>query len=139
MANPSVYVPAIAVAHTLGLILLLYSLEKVFGIFSKLSRRLRRRPKVEKVASKKVGFEPREENGSTIHKIEEEETDDAASITSSSSDDADTVRSNHDWDSSADARARAGIVAEAEPHVLTAPWIRGCTCQVTSTFRFDVV
>ena len=129
-ASPQVYVPAIAVAHTFGLILLLYSLEKVYGIFSKLGRRLRpRRQKAEKTASKKVILEPDEVNG-TIHKIEEEETDDAASVASSSSQDDQTERSNHDWDSSAEARARAGIIAEAEPHVLTPPWIRGCSCEV---------
>ena len=132
MAHPSIYVPAIAVAHAFGLILLLYSLEKTFGLFSKLSRRFRRRRlKPEKSLSRKVVLEPKEE-GRKMGSIEEEITDDAASMDSDSSLDELPGRapSNHDWDSSADARARAGIVAEPEPHVLNPPWIRGCSCQV---------
>lgn len=132
MAHPSVYVPAIAVAHAFGLILLLYSLEKSFGLFTKISRRFRRRRlKSEKTLSRKVILEPKEENGK-VGSVEEEVTDDAASIASDSSVDELPSRnpSNHDWDSSADARARAGIVAEPEPHVLNPPWVRGCSCQV---------
>lgn len=136
MAYPSIYVPAIAVAHTLGLILLVYSLEKVFGLFSRLLRRVRRRrQRPEKVTSRRVTFEPKEQNGK-VHKIEEavEEEDDSSFHEGTSDDDVtEGAPSNHDWDSSADARARAGIVAEAEPHVLTPPWIRGCSCQVNQS------
>lgn len=132
MAHPSVYVPAIAVGHAFGLILLLYSLEKTFGLFTKIFRRFRRRRlRPEKTPSRKVVLEPKEEGGK-VGSIEEEVTDDTASIGSDSSVDEvpGRVPSNHDWDSSADARARAGIVAEPEPHILNPPWVRGCSCQV---------
>ena len=41
--QPTVFVPALAVAHLLGIIILVYSLEKVFGVVSKTRRRLRSR------------------------------------------------------------------------------------------------
>jgi hypothetical protein len=133
MIEPAVFVPAIAVAHVLGVILLLYSVEKVSGVLSKLGRRLRARPKRtvsqatrQREASIALGTTP---NGK-IQNVDENVDAEYSTSGCSADDDASQVPSNHDWDSSADARARTGIVNEREPHVLTAPWIRGCKCIV---------
>ena len=142
MIQPAVFVPPIAIAHVFGIILLVYSLEKVSGVFSKLGRRIRsRRKRIARQTTApptKVTSPDAEanQNGHLQDIVEEGEHDDCASFISEGSDE-DDAEGNHDWNSSADARQATSIVAESEPHVLTPAWIRGCQCIVRCSHRFS--
>ena len=109
--QPAVFVPALAVAHLLGIILLLYSLEKVFGVVSKTRRRLRSR----------------------VHRddhIDLEESDHAErgsrptaeEFNAYFSEQLDLMRSSKVF--------QGGIAVQSQPvGRLTDAWIRGCSCR----------
>ena len=120
--EPAVFVPPLVVAHVLGLILLLYSLEKVSGVVSKTLLRRRRAlpldvPDIKCV--KRARTPPNSEEGTLAG-----EEDASMSIHSA----LEGSPQHTDRDSSLEARAMTDTVKE--PFVLTAAWVRGCSCQV---------
>jgi hypothetical protein len=118
--EPAVFVPPIAVAHVLGFLLLLYSLEKVSGVVSKTFRWRRRSSPVDNPSPK---AQPR--TGS------DDSPQDDLSTAQAPKDGEEPMGApeepHGDWDSSLEARAM--MHTAAEPHMLTAPWVRGCACQ----------
>ena len=120
--HPAVFVPPIVVAHVLGFILLGYSLEKVFGVFSKLLRRIR------------PGFARRSALQHSLRSVPQpklpSEADEAPT-------EAQPSCSDTDWDSSVEARARAGLIEAPQFRVLSQPWVRGCDCEVCLTATLD--
>ncbi len=109
--QPTVFVPALAVAHLLGIILLLYSLEKVFGVVSKTRRRLRSR----------------------VHRddhIDLEESDHAERGSRPTAEEFNAYFSEQ-LDLMCSSKAfQGGIAVQSQPvGRLTDAWIRGCSCR----------
>ena len=121
--HPAVFVPPIVVAHVLGLTLLGYSLEKVFGVFSKLFRRIRPGLAGRRALQHSSDNVPQPKLPAVL------EADEAPPATPSCSE--------TDWDSSLEARARAGLIEAPQFRVLSQPWIRGCDCEVCPTATLD--
>ena len=113
--HPAVFVPPLVVAHVLGLILLGYSLEKVFGVFTKLLRRLRPGTFRHKTTDPALGNLP-------VPKLPLEAEE--------APPDAKAGCSSPDWESSLEARALAGLTQAPQFRVLSQPWTRGCDCEV---------
>ena len=120
--HPAVFVPPIVVAHVLGFILLGYSLEKVFGVFSKLLRRIRPGYARRRAQQHPLGSLPQPK----LHL----EADEAPP-------EAQPSCSDTDWDSSLEARARAGLIEAPQFQALCLPWVRGCDCEVCLTATLD--
>lgn len=120
--HPAVFVPPIVVAHVLGFILLAYSLEKVFGLLSKPLRRIR-----PGIARRRA---PQNSLGSAPQPKLPLEADEAPPETQPSC-------SDNDWDSSLEARARAGLIEAPQFRVLSQPWVRGCDCEVCLSATLD--
>ena len=120
--HPAVFVPPIVVAHVLGFILLAYSLEKVFGLLSKPFRRIR------------PGFARRRAPHNSLGSVPQPklplEADEAPP-------EAQPSCSDTDWDSSLEARARAGLIEAPQFRTLSQPWVRGCDCEVCFTAALD--
>ena len=118
--HPQVFVPPLVVAHVLGFVLLGYSLEKVFGVFSKLIRAVRPSTLLRKapecglahLQQPKLPLEANEAPPDGQHN-----------------------GSSTDWDSSLEARARTGLVQAPQFRVLSQPWVRGCHCEVWALMR----
>ena len=126
--EPAVFVPPIVVAHLLGFILLLYSVEKVSGIISKTFLR-RRRPVEAPVVQQRPG--PSKINGHPTANSTATGTDteaEAAYFDTQSS--MEEPAQHRDWDSSQEARAMTHLANAGDSQQLTAAWVRGCTCQV---------
>jgi hypothetical protein len=113
--HPAVFVPPLVVAHLLGLVLLGYSLEKVFGVFSKLLRRLRPGSLRHKATGQALGNLP-----ALRQNLEAEEA----------RSDAKAGCFDADWESSLEARSLAGLTKAPQFRVVSQPWTRGCDCEV---------
>lgn len=120
--HPAVFVPPIVVAHVLGFVLLGYSLEKVFGAFSKLLRRIRPGIARRRALQHSLGSVPQPKLPL--------EADEAPP-------EAEPSCSDTDWDSSLEARARAGLIEAPQFQVLSQPWVRGCDCEVCLPATLD--
>ena len=114
--HPAVFVPPIVVAHVLGFALLAYSLEKVFGVFSKLLRRFRPGSARRRATEHTLGDLPQPKLPL--------EADEAPQSTQPSC-------SGTDWDSSLEARAMTGLVAAPQFRAISQPWRRDCNCEVS--------
>ena len=110
--EPAVFVPPLVVAHVLGFILLLYSLEKVSGVISKTFLRRRRSLPVDGTAVKRSRPLPASREGN----------EDPSINTLGGS------PQHENQNGSSEARPMTDTVKE--PLVLTAAWVRGCSCQV---------
>ena len=113
--HPQVFVPPLVVAHVLGFVLLVYSLEKVFGVFSKLIRAVRPSTLLRKAPESGLGHVQQPKLPL--------EADEAPS-------DGQQNGPSTDWDSSLEARARTGLIQAPHFRVLSQPWVRGCHCEV---------
>lgn len=112
--HPAVFVPPLVVAHILGLVLLGYSLEKVFGVFSKLLRYLRPKNLLHIKPDRALGNLPAPKLPA--------EADGAPPVEAGCSD--------TDWDSSLEARTRVGLTEAPQFRAVSLPWTRGCDCEV---------
>ena len=111
MIQLATILPALLVAHLLGAVLLLYSLEKVLGIVSKTRRRFASR--LYKGVASDLGAADGVDAGSQPVK---EEDDDASHV------------SEHSFSSS---QGKAALVQCQPISDRTEPWSRGCSCQVS--------
>ena len=116
--EPAVFVPPIVVAHVLGFVLLLYSIEKVSGVISKTVLRRRRSSPVESPTRKALPRSALDSNRPI-----------GVSAAGQEEDVGQGAQEHRDWDSSLEARAMTHAAPDM-PHMLTAPWVRGCACQV---------
>ena len=108
--------PALIVAHVLGLILLLYSLEKTFGVVSNTRRRFRIR------SHRGVAADLCETDGSDKGRRTEDEE---APFESPSSE-----------YSIGSSQGKAALQDEPAVCAVSEPWIRGCSCQVRHADSF---
>ena len=113
--HPQVFVPPLVVAHVLGFILLGYSLEKVFGVFSKLIRAVRPSTLLRKAPGSGLGHLQPPKLPLEADEAPPDGQQDGPST---------------DWDSSLEARARTGLIEAPQFRVLSQPWVRGCDCEV---------
>lgn len=120
--EPAVFVPPLVVAHVLGFILLLYSLEKVSGVVSKSLLRRRRSLPIDPPEAKGV----KRARASPVNEEGNIACNEDAPSGNQSSLEGSVLHS--DRDSSLEARSVTNTVKE--PLVLTAAWVRGCSCQV---------
>ena len=117
--QPTVFVPALAVAHLLGAILLLYSLEKVFGLVSKTRRRLRSR----------------------VHRDDQVDLEESARACRDSrlTEDAFHVSIPNQYSTKCSSTSFQGdiTVEQSQPvGILKDAWVRGCSCcQVWPSFE----
>ena len=119
--EPAVFVPPLVVAHVLGFILLLYSLEKVSGVVSKALLRRRRSLPVDAPDVKGVKKYSSPANEESVIAGNEDAPNSIPGALEASP-------QPRDWDSSLETRVMTHT--GKEPLVLNAAWVRGCSCQV---------
>lgn len=115
----AIILPALICAHVLGLVLLLYSLEKTFGVISRIRKR----------------FRLRIYRGVAADLCETERSDTSPR----------TVKEDAPFDfpslehRSSSSQGKAAVQGEPARCAVNEPWIRGCRCQVGHAASFTAV
>lgn len=117
--EPAVFVPALAVGHFFGVLLLIYGLEKVYGVIRKARRRFSSR-----ITSRSSQDQVADQVARLPRFPAKNDRDETKST---------PCTSEGSFDSAQGKAAAVSVQCEQPVRPLSDPWIRGCSCQVKST------